>query len=511
MIDGRFHVIEELGEGMTAVVYRCRDLQRREKLVAVKVLKSELALKAAFQASFRQEAEIVNSVRSPHIMQVEHSGTYYVTPDQEVFYYVTAWATTDLACALKSASKPLSSRSVLHILNQVASALDAVAEQGIAHGDVKPGNILLFSDASAETPHAQLADFGVARELELARNPDEFVALTPDYASKEQWAGEITCAGDQYALGCTLYEALCGSPPFSGADNHRHAHSKMAPPPITRRDRGLPNGLDAVFARVLAKNPTDRYTNCTNFVRDARDVIEAHEAELARLLKASEADPTTRTTPLPRRRPSPLAVSAVLAAAILIGVVLLVAGANDHSRTASDADAAPPRPAPAAYNREAMRSLRDRVPYAAAPTETCSPTQFRRTSMKLRPPGVRAAYTCDTPQGKDEVAFFQSYAGRGRLNAAFDSLARSANFADLAGATQVTCRGDDQSEVIQWELGRYVCLTRQRPSGVTEHWIVVSAVKARLLVAVVDVQQLNRAVDEWDRFNGLLFPEVYDN
>lgn len=504
MIDGRFSVVRRRGAGQTAVVYECRDLKRRDKLVAVKVLKSDVALDPAFQDRFRNEAQIVGNVASSHIVHVEHFDTYFVTERQEVFYYATALAKRDFAEALRDAwdhGRPPCTGWVLHVVDQVASALDAACAADVAHGDVKPGNILLFSDPDHHRPHAELADFGVARDLALATSHDEPVCLTAAYAPPEQWKGTVSHAGDQYALACTLYQALCGETPFAGRRDLRRAHAREARPWISRRSDGrLPTGLDAVFGKALAKDPTERYGSCAEFVRETRQLVDAYERELAetRRLASSDEAPTRRT---PRRGRPILAISAVAAAAIA-GVLLVGSGGDDPATVTSApaAASAPQRGSSAeapAYEDAAMEDLRERIPYRPdADGEPCSPTQFDRTAMKVRPVGIQAAYTCDTPRGVDQIAFFQRYRTAERLDAAFDQLARAASFASRAGAEQVPCEDGDASGVRQWRLGRYVCLSsrRKRPA---EHWIVLSAVRARLLLAVVDVEALDSAVDEW--------------
>ena len=169
-------------------------------------------------------------------------------------------------------------------LEQAASALDAAHEQGLVHRDVKPSNMLIARSAGRE--HCYLADFGLTKRTGSISGltATHQVVGTLDYIAPEQiQGGELDARADVYSLACVLHECLTGEPPFERATDVAvlWAHVHEEPPLVTSRRPELPQAVDAVLARGLAKKPEDRYASCGELVAALRTAL-APEAAVAR-------------------------------------------------------------------------------------------------------------------------------------------------------------------------------------------------------------------------------------
>src|SRR6185437_13176812 len=158
---------------------------------------------------------------------------------------------------------------VAAIVSAVASALDAAHAAGLVHRDVKPANMLLDS-APGRPDHLYLSDFGLSKgaAASVGLTGTGLFLGTVDYAAPEQINGHaVDGRTDQYSLGCAAFEMLSGEPPFRRDHGMAvlAAHVTQAPPPLSTKRPGLPPALDAVFAKVLAKSPDDRYSTCGDF------------------------------------------------------------------------------------------------------------------------------------------------------------------------------------------------------------------------------------------------------
>ncbi|MEJ2483343.1 MAG: serine/threonine-protein kinase [Gemmatimonadota bacterium] len=207
-LEGRYVLECEVGRGGMSVVFRARDLKHHRD-VAIKVLRPELSEQIGAER-FQREIEVVAGLTHPHILPLHDSGDI-----EGLLYYVMPFVEGGSLRDRIASEGALPEAAALRIAGEVADALDHAHAHGVIHRDVKPGNILLSGD------HALLADFGVAH---LASGVEEtlteaVLALgTPAYLSPEQASGdgEVDGRSDLYSLGCVLYEALTGSPPFEG-------------------------------------------------------------------------------------------------------------------------------------------------------------------------------------------------------------------------------------------------------------------------------------------------------
>jgi eukaryotic-like serine/threonine-protein kinase len=258
----RYRFLRELGKGGMASVWLVEDLVQGRQ-VALKVLHPELAASIGGDR-FHREIEIAAALTHPHILPIYDSGEaggllYYTMP------FVDGESLRDRL--RREVQLPI--EDTLRYVREVADALGYAHAHGVVHRDVKPENILFEGD------HAVLADFGVARAVD-AGAAERLTATglavgTPAYMSPEQAGGETRLDGrsDVYSLGCVLFEMLAGEPPFSGPTPQAIAAKHLAsPPPPVRLTRGsVPEAVERVIVKALAKVPADRFRNAEELSR----------------------------------------------------------------------------------------------------------------------------------------------------------------------------------------------------------------------------------------------------
>ncbi|MFB6558972.1 serine/threonine-protein kinase [Streptomyces sp. NPDC056400] len=258
-------VESEIGRGGMAVVYVARDL-RLDRRVALKLLAPELARNDTFRQRFAHESKVAATIEHPHIVPVFEAGE----ADGLLYIAMRLVEGPDLRVMLDRTG-PLPVETAARIAGQVASALDAAHAHDLVHRDVKPGNILIAPGTDRDHPeHAYLTDFGLTKKsLSLTgfTTDGQFVG-TLTYVAPEQISGKpVDGRCDVYSLGCVVYEALAGEPPFQRDDDIAllWAHQYDAPPALSSRRPGLPEEVDAVLAKALAKSPDDRWNSCLEF------------------------------------------------------------------------------------------------------------------------------------------------------------------------------------------------------------------------------------------------------
>ncbi len=259
-----YQLEEEIGRGGMAVVYRARNV-RLGRWVALKVLAQDYAQDDAFRQRFIRESRTAASVNHPNIIPIfdagEAGGVLYIA-----MRYV---AGQDVHSLLHSARLPVA--RALGIVGQVAAALDAAHACGLVHRDVKPANMLLGGVAdTGRADHVYLSDFGISKQLNATSSLTMTgqVLGTLNYLAPEQIEGrQVDGRSDGYALACTAFELLAGSPPFRRDENMAVMWAQLnAPPPrLTSFRPELPPAVDQVMARALAKPAADRYPSCLAF------------------------------------------------------------------------------------------------------------------------------------------------------------------------------------------------------------------------------------------------------
>jgi len=319
---GKYEILDELGRGGFAVVYRARDAQMGRE-VALKVISGSLAQEREFVERFQQEARVAADLRHPNVVPVYDFGE----ADGALYLAMALIGQGRTLRDLLTEQGPLPLEQALPILAQLADALDYLHHRDppLVHRDVKPANLLLEprreksrippsescispseSGISPSEVWAVLTDFGLVRSLQasthLTRSGTTLgtpVYMAPEQAEPERW-GEVTPLTDVYALGVVAYEMLVGRPPFVGElATVLHAHAYAEPPSPLEAVLALGDGcpaaltadLAAVLLRALAKPAAERYPGAGEFVRALRNAAEVRtrrqqrQAELARLLE----------------------------------------------------------------------------------------------------------------------------------------------------------------------------------------------------------------------------------
>jgi eukaryotic-like serine/threonine-protein kinase len=315
---GQYQVTREIGRGGMAVVYEAYQatLSRR---VAIKVLPPEMAFDETFVHRFVQEARAAARLSHPNIVAIhdvgKHEGYYFI-----VMQLLEGEVLSDLI----QRSGRLSPDRTIRIASQVAAALDYAHGQGLVHRDIKPANIIV-----GPGDHATLTDFGIAKAAESTRlTRTGMLVGTPEYMSPEQASGQpVGPASDLYSLGMVAYQMLAGQVPFQGESTPALLHRQVydQPQPVRVHAPNLPPGVDAVLAKALAKEPSQRFSSAVALTRalgDAlagRPVAEAAAGAPARLIAAPVAPAAKRGFRL-----APILGGIVAALAIVLVIALLM-------------------------------------------------------------------------------------------------------------------------------------------------------------------------------------------
>jgi hypothetical protein len=262
-----YRIEELIGRGGMGVVYRAYDL-RLKRPVALKLVAPSLALDERFRERFVRETELAMSLEHPNVVPIYDAGDV----DGRVYLAMRLVDGTDLGSLLR-AEGALEPARALSICTQVASALDAAHARGLVHRDVKPSNVLVDS-----SEHVYLADFGLTRRLDdpIGEAGEERSVGTPAYLAPEQLEGApVDGRADVYSLGCVLYECLTGQRVFPRDSRlaEAWAHLEEEPPPASRTRADLPQAVDQVISRAMAKEPEQRYATCGALVAAAQAAL----------------------------------------------------------------------------------------------------------------------------------------------------------------------------------------------------------------------------------------------
>ena len=272
ILGGRYEVGELIGRGGIAEVHIGHDT-RLGRTVAIKILRSDLARDPSFQARFRREAQAAASLNHPAIVAVYDTGEdVSVEPSGAVAHvpfivmeYVEGHTVRDIL--RDAAAVPI--EEAIEITSGVLSALEYSHHAGIVHRDIKPANVML-----TPTGAVKVMDFGIARAMADAAGTmtqTQAVIGTAQYLSPEQARGEqVDTRSDLYSTGCLLFELLTGRPPFIGdspvAVAYQHARETAQPPSTFAAD--VPESLDRITMKALAKDREQRYASAADFRSD---------------------------------------------------------------------------------------------------------------------------------------------------------------------------------------------------------------------------------------------------
>ena len=352
VLNGRYELGELLGRGGMGEVRLATD-HRLDRLVAVKLLRPELAGQASVRRRFEAEARAAAQVLHPNVVLVLDTGEQDGIP----FIVMEQMSGQTLRHAL--ARGPMTPTAAQDLARQVLSALAAAHRAGLVHRDIKPGNIL-----EADEGLWKVADFGIAKSLELPDGDLTSVGLvlgTPAYLAPERLSGNpATVASDLYAVGVVLYECLAGRPPFAAESPIALAAlvATQRPDPIRTHRPDLPESLAAAIDRAMAAEPAERFATAVEMAgaldptsTDALVATSAIDATTAlggdlptladpTIARPTLADPTialpTIALPSPAARDRASSRRAVWPAAVAAGVLavsLLVALATSRRPT----------------------------------------------------------------------------------------------------------------------------------------------------------------------------------
>lgn len=268
-----YRVERVLGAGGMGTVYLAQnpELPRHD---ALKVLSAELSHDPFFRARFVREADVAASLQHPNIVSVYSRGQ---TDQGQLWIAMQFVDGTDADGALRAGT--MTPGRAVHIISEVARAVDYANDRNVVHRDIKPANFLLSSTGAGEE-RVLLGDFGIARGLDdYGLTITGSILSTVAFAAPEALTGGVfDRRADQYSLACSLFRLLTGNAPFAAAGANGPAAVMMAhlhspPPRASERVPGLPRDLDAVIAKALAKNPAERFESATRFAAAAAAVV----------------------------------------------------------------------------------------------------------------------------------------------------------------------------------------------------------------------------------------------
>jgi len=347
----RYHILKRIGEGGMGRVYLGEHVKMNRQC-AIKVMSPALVNDNESAARFAREASNAARIIHPNVAAVFDYGE-----SEGLVYLVMEYVEGEPLARILAREAPLSVERALDIARQIADGLGAAHELGIVHRDLKPDNILVSRNKGGKEV-AKVVDFGIAKAIQEnagdALTRTGLVIGTPEFMSPEQLLGDpIDARSDLYALGCIMHLMLTASPPFSAPTREQMIKRRLSEdaPHIQHLDPGLPDSLDRIVNRLLARSPGDRYASAGE-VRDALAGTHARRTDVAGIPHAPKVTPRSAPTQAfetaalapteqteQARRPSRRRVAIAAGAIVLIGGAFAVRGASSR-------DAAPNPPAP---------------------------------------------------------------------------------------------------------------------------------------------------------------------
>lgn len=278
----RYELISLLGQGGMGSVYKVKD-RNLDSVFAVKVLRSDLALEQGAVKRFEQEAVAASQLTHPNLVAVYENG---VTHDGEPFL-VMDYVSGENLSQLMSRDGYLSASRAIEIFIQLSDAIAHAHSKGVIHRDLKPSNVLVTKTENG-ADFVKIVDFGIAKVLPASDKDAATLTQTgelfgsPLYMSPEQCLGDrLDLRSDIYSIGCLMYEAVTGKPPFTGSNPIKiiFKHVNEPPPPIRKPLSGhdVPIGLEAIILKCLEKSPDNRYQSAPELMHDLLLLQEGRE------------------------------------------------------------------------------------------------------------------------------------------------------------------------------------------------------------------------------------------
>jgi serine/threonine-protein kinase len=249
-------------------VYQAYDT-RRDRHIALKLLPEGFSGDWEYLKRFQRESHVAARLREPHVIPIHDFGEV----DGRLYIDMRLVEGADIG-VLIDATGPISPQRAVHLISQVAQALDAAHADDLVHRDIKPSNILVTS-----SDFVYVVDFGIARSIggrQTALTITGATMGTLHYMAPERFVGHVVDGrADIYSLACVLHECLTGAPPFTGKDLPALMYAQLyyGPPQASSLVEGIPPALDAVIARGMAKDPRDRFPTAGMFAAAAREAV----------------------------------------------------------------------------------------------------------------------------------------------------------------------------------------------------------------------------------------------
>ena len=260
LLDDRYEILEVIGTGGMAVVYKAR-CHRLNRLVAIKILKDEFARDEEFRRRFHAEGEAVAMLSHPNIVQV-----YDVSSTDTANFIVMELIDGISLKQYMEKKGVLNWKETLHFAMQIAKALEHAHSKGIVHRDIKPHNVMVLKNGSVK-----VMDFGIARLISHGNTLTKEALGSVHYISPEQArGGRVDDRSDIYSLGVVMYEMMAGRPPYDGespvAVAIQHINGGAALPSVLNPN--IPGGLEQIIMKAMAHNVSDRYPSATRMLAD---------------------------------------------------------------------------------------------------------------------------------------------------------------------------------------------------------------------------------------------------
>ena len=338
MLDDRYEILDILGVGGMAVVYKAMD-HRLNRLVAVKILKDDYTNDADLRRRFHNESQAVAMLSHPNIVSV-----YDVSKNEAVDFIVMELIDGITLKQYMEKKGPLSWRECLHFAMQIAKALEHAHSRNIIHRDIKPHNVMILKDGSVK-----VADFGIARVASAQNTLTKEALGSVHYISPEQAKGaRVDNRTDIYSLGVVMYEMLTGRPPYDGETPVSVAiqHINGTPLAPSLLNSEIPTGLEQITMHAMCSDLNIRYASVTDMLQDMEEFRKNPTIRFTFLAARPSANTGGRNQPLvrpqtvpireeprqieydtdaeDRRRKLLIGVAAVLGVAALLVVIFLV-------------------------------------------------------------------------------------------------------------------------------------------------------------------------------------------
>ena len=260
LLDNRYEILEEIGSGGMAVVYKAR-CHRLNRLVAIKILKDDYLQDEDFRRRFHAESHAVAMLSHPNIVQV-----YDVFDSDEADYIVMELIDGISLKQYMEKKGVLNWKETLHFAIQIAKALEHAHSRGIVHRDIKPHNVMVLKNGSVK-----VTDFGIARMMSKGNTLTKEALGSVHYISPEQAkGGRVDNRSDIYSLGVVMYEMMSGRPPYDGespvAVAIQHINGGAAMP--STLNPNIPGGLEQIIMKAMAHDVADRYESAAVMLHD---------------------------------------------------------------------------------------------------------------------------------------------------------------------------------------------------------------------------------------------------